>query len=85
MSLQMCFLRIIKGLEQRTFVESGAGITDIMRMESCDAYLFNKVRTMLVTAAEPAGNSITIFSGALSSTQCRWFDLASLSVLAGIE
>ncbi len=54
-------------------------------MESCDAYLFNKVRTMLVTAAEPAGNSITIFSGALSATQCRWFDLASLSVLAGIE
>ena len=65
----MRFLRIIKGLEQRTFVESGTGITDVRRMQSRDTHFFNKVRTMLVTATEPAEGSISAFPGALFAAQ----------------
>lgn len=85
MSLQMCSLRIVKGLEKRAFVEGGTGIADIRRMEPCDAHFLNKVRTVVVTAAEPAEGSITVFPGTLFTAQQWWFGLTGLPVLAGIK
>ena len=38
-------------------------------MQSRDTHFFNKVRTMLVTATEPAEGSISAFPGALFAAQ----------------
>ena len=68
-SLQMGFLCIIKGLEQRGLIKGGADITDVRWMQPGDTHLLNKVRTMLITAAEPAESSISAFPRTLFAAQ----------------
>jgi len=65
----MGFLCIIKGLEQRALIKGGAGITDVRWMQPGDTHLLNKVRTMLITAAEPAESSISAFPRTLFAAQ----------------
>ena len=85
MGLQMRFLGIIEGLEQRTLIDRRACITDIRNMKPYSTDFLNKVLAVLITAAEPAVRIGTAGSGAILSAQRRRLDLASHSVFTGVK
>jgi hypothetical protein len=85
MRLQMGFLGIIEGFEQGTLVDRRTGITYIRHMEPYRADFLDKVRTMLITTAEPTINTIPALSCTIFTAKSRRLDLTAFSVFAGIE
>ena len=81
----MGFLGIIEGFEQGTLVDRRTGITYIRHVEPYRTNFLDKVRTMLITTAEPAIHAIPTLSGTLFTAKSRRFDLTAFSVFAGIE
>ena len=49
MRSQMCFLGIIEGFEQGTFIDRRTGIAYVRGMKSHRTDFFNKIRTMFIT------------------------------------
>lgn len=67
----MRFLGIIEDLEQCTLIKYRAGIANIWNAKPDGTDFFDKVRTVLVTPADPAINPVTTLPSTVPATKSR--------------